>query len=192
MFNMKNEFILMKLINLQVFKNLNKIYLSLFAFSLFLLSSCYSFTGNSLNHEEKTIQVKTFPNNAALVNPNLSQDFSVALQNRFQRTTLKAATENPDILVEGEITDYSISPTAISSPVSTDGGNVQAAQNKLTITVKVHYENKKFPEASFDRTYSDEATFSSDLDINAIETSQVKLVNDRIINKIFNDIVANW
>lgn len=192
MFNMKKESILKKLINVQDVKILNKLYMSLFTFSLFLLSSCYSFTGNSLNHEEKTIQVKTFPNNAALVNPNLSQDFSVALQNRFQRTTLKGATENPDILVEGEITDYSISPTAISSAVSTDGGNVQAAQNKLTITVKVHYENKKFPEASFDRTYTDEATFSSDLDINAIETSQVKLVNDRIINKIFNDIVANW
>ena len=29
-------------------------------------------------------------------------------------------------------------------------------------------------------------------DINSIETSQVKIVNDRIINKIFNDIVANW
>ena len=53
-------------------------------------------------------------------------------------------------------------------------------------------ENKKEPEKSFDRTYTDEATFSSDLDINAIETSQVKIVNDRIINKIFNDIVANW
>ena len=67
-------------------------------------------------------------------------------------------------------------------------------QHKInsTITVKVHYENSKFPEASFDRTYSDEAVFSSDLDINAIETSQVKLVNERIINKIFNDIVANW
>jgi hypothetical protein len=50
----------------------------------------------------------------------------------------------------------------------------------------------KFPEANFDRTYTDEATFSSDLDINSIETSQVKIVNDRIINKIFNDIVANW
>ena len=56
----------------------------------------------------------------------------------------------------------------------------------------MHYENKKFPEASFDRTYTDEAVFSSDLDINAIETSQVKLVNDRIVTKIFNDIVANW
>ncbi len=165
---------------------------SLFSF-LFFLTSCYSFTGNSLNHEEKTIQIKNFPNNAALVNPTLSQDFSVTLQNRFlQRTALKGAAENPDILVEGEITDYSISPTTISNPVSTAGGNIQAAQNKLTISVKVHYENKKFPEASFDRTYSDEAVFSSDLDINQIETSQVKIVNDRIITKIFNDIVANW
>jgi len=161
-------------------------------FSLILLTSCYSFTGISLTHDEQTFQVKPFPNNAALVNPTLSQDFTVALQNRFQKTILKGALENPDILIEGEITDYSITPTTISNPVSTTGGNIQAAQNKLTITVKVHYENKKFPEASFDRTYTDEAVFSSDLDINAIETSQVKLVNDRIVTKIFNDIVANW
>lgn len=164
---------------------------SLFSFLIFL-NSCYSFTNNNLDARIKTVQVKNFPNNSALTNVTLSQDFSIALQNRFQRTTLKGATENPDILVEGEITDYSISPTTISSPVSTDGGNIQAAQNKLTITVKVHYENAIQPEKSFDRTYSDEAVFSSDLDINAIETSQVKLVNERIINKIFNDIVADW
>ena len=162
------------------------------AFSL-ILYSCYSFTGNSLNHDEKTILIKNFPNNAALVNSTLSQDFSIAIQNRFlQRTTLKGATENPDILIEGEISDYSITPTTISNPVNTNGGNIQAAQNKLSITVKVHYENKKFPEASFDKTYTDEAVFSSDLDISQIEASQVKIVNDRIITRIFNDIVANW
>ena len=105
----------------------------------------------------------------------------------------KKLLENADIIIEGEIVDYNPSiPTAISNPINTDGGSIQAAQNKLVITVKVHYENKKFPEANFDRTYTDEATFSSDLDINSIETSQVKIVNDRIINKIFNDIVANW
>ena len=176
---------------IRVFEKQNIFVFCLLSFA-FCLNSCYSFTGNSLNHEEQTYQIKPFPNNAALVNPTLSQDFTVTLQNRFQRTTLKGATENPDILIEGEITDYSITPTTISNPVSTNGGNIQAAQNKLTITVKVHYENKKFPEASFDRTYTDEAVFSSDLDINAIETSQVKLVNDRIVTKIFNDIVANW
>lgn len=160
---------------------------------LFFLQSCYSFTGSSLSPETKTIQIKDFPNNAALMNANLAQQFSTDIQNRFlQRTTLKGASENPDILIEGEITDYSITPTTISSAVSAAGGTIQAAQNKLTITVKVHYENKIEPDKSFDRTYSDEAVFSSDLDINTIETSQVKVVNERIINKIFNDIVANW
>ena len=158
-----------------------------------LLQSCYSFTGSSLSPETKTIQIRDFPNNSALMNPNLAQQFSTDIQNRFlQRTTLKGATEAPDILIEGEITDYSISPTTISTAVNSPGGNIQAAQNKLTITVKVHYENKIEPDKSFDRTYSDEAVFSSDLDINAIEASQVKVVNERIINKIFNDIVANW
>ncbi len=158
-----------------------------------LLNSCYTFVNNNLDPRVQTIQIKNFPNNAALVNPTLSQDFTTLLQNRFLRnTTLKGALESPDILVEGEITDYTISPTAISNPINTDGGSIQAAQNKLVITVKVHYENKIQPDKNFDRTYTDEAVFSSDLDINQIETSQVKIVNERIINKIFNDIVADW
>lgn len=165
----------------------------LFLLLPWLLQSCYSFTGSSLSPETKTIQIRDFPNNSALMNPNLAQQFSTDIQNRFlQRTTLKGATEAPDILIEGEITDYSISPTTISTAVNSPGGNIQAAQNKLTITVKVHYENKIEPDKSFDRTYSDEAVFSSDLDINSIEASQVKVVNERIINKVFNDIVANW
>ncbi|MBB5332096.1 LptE family protein [Chryseobacterium koreense] len=164
------------------------------ATGLFLLGSCYSFTGSSLSPETKTIQINDFLNNAALVNPSLAQQFSIDIQNRFlQRTTLKGTKNNPDILIEGEIVDYNpSSPTTISSGVNAPGGIIQAAQNKMTITVKVHYENKIEPNKSFDRTYSDEAVFSSDLDINTIEATQVKIVNERIINKIFNDIVANW
>lgn len=158
-----------------------------------LLNSCYSFTGSSLT-DEKTVQINEFPNNSALVNPTLSQQFSTDIQNRFvQRTTLKGTKQNPDILIEGEITDYSITPTTISSTTqNTSAGVIQDSQNKLTITVKVHYENKLHPDVSFDRTYSDEAVFNSSLSQSQIETSQVKIATDRIINKIFNDIVANW
>jgi hypothetical protein len=179
------------------FKSLNLkkqlFYFYLFTFT-FLLQGCYSFTGSSLSPETKTIDLREFVNNAAMVNPTLAQQFSIDIQNRFlQRTTLKGTKEKPDILIEGEITDYSITPTTISSAVDTSSGSVlQAAQNKLSMTVKVHYENAKEPEKSFDRSYTDEVVFSSALDINTIEASQVKLVNERIINKIFNDIVANW
>ncbi len=159
-----------------------------------VLNSCYSFTGSSLT-DEKTVQINEFPNNATLVNPALSQQFSTDIQNRFlQRTTLKGTKENPDLLIEGEITDYTITPTTISSNTSQTpaGGVIQQAQNKLTITVKVHYENKIHPDSSFDRTYTDEAAFNSNLSQSDIEASQVKIVTERIINKIFNDIVANW
>ncbi|WP_209388690.1 LptE family protein [Chryseobacterium sp. RR2-3-20] len=161
--------------------------------SVGLLNSCYTFTGSSLK-DEKTVQINEFPNNAALVNPALSQQFSTDIQNRFlQRTTLKGTKTNPDILIEGEITDYGITPTTISSSTQqTSAGTIQQSQNKLTITVKVRYENKLHSELSFERTYVDEAVFNSNLSQSQIETSQVKLVTDRIINKIFNDIVANW
>lgn len=177
-------------------KNINIIPLKMAGWLLCLsvLNSCYSFTGSSLK-DEKTIQINEFPNNAALVNPTLSQQFSTEIQNRFlQRTTLKGTKENPDILLEGEITDYTITPTTISSntQTTTTGGVIQESQNKLTITVKVHYENKLHPDVSFDRTYSDEAVFNSSLSQADIENSQVRIVNERIINKIFNDIVANW
>ena len=160
---------------------------------VFTLTSCYSFTGSSLSPETKTIKINDFINTTAY-NPNLAQQFSIDIQNRFlQRTTLKGTAENPDILIEGEIVDYTISPTTISSPVAGANNNViQAAQNKLTMTVKVHYENKVEPNKSFDRSYTDESTFSSELDFTSIEAAQVKIVNERIINKIFNDIVADW
>lgn len=159
-----------------------------------LVNSCYSFTGSSLSPEMKTVKINTFPNNAANNLPSLSQDFTVALQNRFlQRTTLKGSVDKPDLLIEGEISDYSITPTSVGTATTTNQGNIiQALQNKLTITIKVHYENKIDPTLSFDRTYSDEAVFNSDLDLNTIETAQVKIVTERIINKIYNDIVANW
>lgn len=160
--------------------------------SCFLIS-CYKFTGSSLAPEMQTVKINMFTNNTAAI-PTLSQDFTVALQNRFlQRSGLKGAIENPHLLIEGEISDYTITPTSIGAATTTNTGNViQALQNKLTITVKVHYENSIDPTLSFDRTYSDEAVFNSDLDLNTIETAQVRIVNERIINKIFNDIVANW
>lgn len=179
------------------FKNhlsLNSLKTCIFLLVCSFLTSCYSFTGSSLSPEMKTVKINTFPNNAANNLPSLSQDFTVALQNRFlQRTTLKGAVENPDLLIEGEISDYNITPTSVGATTTTTQGNtIQALQNKLTITIKVHYENSKDPTLSFDRTYSDEAVFNSDLDLNIIETAQVRIVNERIINKIYNDIVANW
>lgn len=160
----------------------------------FLVTSCYSFTGSSLKPDIKTISIKNFPNNTAF-NPNLSQQFTVDLQNRFlQRTNLKGTTDHPDIVLEGQITGYTITPTSVATPSTSQqtGTLIQSAQNQLTINVQVHYENSKYPADGFDKTYTGDAVFNNDLTTQQIEDSQVKVATDRIINQIFNDIVANW
>lgn len=161
-----------------------------------LLHSCYTFTGASLDKNVKTIQINEFMDNSPLKNPTLAQRFSIDIQNRFlQRTTLKSTKNNPDILIEGEIVEYTPTmPVSVSSNAITNntGGLIQTSQNKMVIRIKVHYENKIEPQKNFDRTYSDEAVYSSELSINQIEDEQTKIVIDRIINKIFNDIIADW
>ncbi len=68
----------------------------------------YSFTGGSTGDAE-TVQIDYFPNMAILVEPTLSQGFTVALQDRFLRqTNLKLTDGGGDLHFEGEITEYRI------------------------------------------------------------------------------------
>ena len=124
---------------------------SFFLCSLLIsLTSCYSFTGSSLSPETKTIQINDFPNNPALVNPNLAQQFSTDIQNRFlQRTTLKGTKASPDILIEGEITDYQITPTTISSAVNTGGGTIQAVSYTHLDVYKRQWQNTTISATTF-------------------------------------------
>ena len=61
----------------------------------------YSFTGGSTGDAE-TIQIDYFPNTAILVEPTLSQSFTVALQDLFLRqTNLKLTDAGGDLHFEG-------------------------------------------------------------------------------------------
>ncbi|PQL93179.1 hypothetical protein C4S77_05835 [Apibacter adventoris] len=158
-----------------------------FFFVTIFLLGCYTFTGSSLDPSIKTVQIKSFPNFSAYQSPNLSVDFTTALQNRFnQRTKLQATNINPDITIEGEITNFA------ESPVSIQSGSDQAINNRLTITVAVRYENKLQPDKNFQKSYSDYEDFaSSELLIN-VQDALTQKINQRIIDQIFNDIVADW
>ena len=156
--------------------------------AIFLVVSCgtYSFTGGSTG-DAKTIQINTFPNNATLVEPTLSQKFTLALQDRFLRqTNLTQTNSGGDLLFEGEITQYSIIPVTATAQQT-------AAQNRLTIAVRVRFYNRLNEDDNFERTFS----FYSDFDANAQLTGSV-LENayfeifERITQDIFNAAVAKW
>ncbi len=165
----------------------NKIVFLISGLITIILSGCYSFTGSSLDPSIKTIEIKSFPNYSAYQSPNLSVDFTTALQNRFnQRTKLVATNVDPDITVEGEITNFTTNPVSIQS------GSDQATQNRLTITVAVRYDNKKQPEKSFQRTFSDYEDYSSSELLINVQDELAQKINQRIIDQIFIAIVADW
>jgi len=153
-----------------------------------IFSSCgiYKFNGGSTG-DAKTIQVDFFPNQAALIEPQLSQRFTQDMQDLFLRqTNLDLTATAGDLRFEGEITGYRVNPMSATSQQT-------AAQNRLTITVNVRFYNRLKEEDDFEKQFS----FYSDFDANAQLTGGVldaalEEILERIIQDIFNASLGNW
>jgi len=154
-----------------------------------LTPSCkinYSFTGANLSPDIKTFTVYYFPNRARLVNPTLSQSFTEELRSKLQRqTSLNEVQDNGDLQFEGQITGYEVRPMSIQK------GDL-AAQNRLTITVKLKYTNNKDPEQNFEQSFSAFEDFDSTSSLSNIEDSLVPEIIKKLTEDIFNATIANW
>lgn len=146
----------------------------------------YSFTGGSTGDAE-TVQIDYFPNMAVLVEPTLSQQFTLALQDRFLRqTNLKLTDAGGDLRFEGEITQYRIIPIAATADQT-------AAQNRLTIGVKVRYYNRLVEEDNFEQTFSFFSDYDGSLQLTgSVLESAYEEIFERITQDIFNAAVAKW
>jgi len=146
----------------------------------------YSFTGANISADTKTISIQYFPNNAPLRQPTLSQVLTQSLRDRFSsQTNLMQVSSNGDLSLEGEITGYSVSPTAIQA-------NQTAAQNRLTITVKVKFVNTKDDKQSFETGFSRYVDYDSQKNLQAVEGDLIKTLSDQLVEDIFNKAVVNW
>lgn len=146
----------------------------------------YSFTGASISPDVKTVSVDYFQNLASLVYPQLSSKFTEALKDRFiTQTSLNAVREGGDLQFSGQIVNYGVSPIAIQA-------NETAAQNRLTITIKVKFENVKDKTYNFDKSFTQFENFDSNLDFSSIEAETVDKIIVKLIDEIFNNSVANW
>jgi hypothetical protein len=153
------------------------------------LTSCgfYSFTGASVPPGTKTYQVNRFENNSLLVEPGLERDFKIALEDLIQnQTNLNLVISNGDLVYEGEITDYRISPTTATSENT-------AAQNRLTISVKLRFFNRKKEEDDLDQSFSFFYDYpgSSQL-IGAQKAAAHEEIFERLTQDIFNATLAKW
>ncbi|MFA8301159.1 MAG: LptE family protein [Hyphomicrobiales bacterium] len=165
---------------------------TLLIFMLLAAKSCgvYSFSGASIPPEAKTISIQFFPNRAPLVVPTLSQEFTDALKDIFsQRTQLVLVEQNGDLQLEGEITQYSITPVSVSSGNSSSG---QVGQlNRINIGINVRFTNKYDPSSDFESTFSQYVDVKNDVDLSN-PTNQIQEINERLVEDIFNKSVVNW
>ncbi len=155
---------------------------------LAMLQSCwkYSFTGLG-EVKAETFQVNYFQNNAPLIEPGLERDFKIALEELvLNQTKLDLVKSNGDIVYEGEIVEYRISPTTATSDNT-------AAQNRLTIGVKVHFYNKNEPDTEFDQRFSFFYDYPGSAQlVGSIKTAAHEEIFERITQDIINQSLANW
>lgn len=153
----------------------------------FCITGCYSLSGSSIQPNWETIKISQFPNYAPYQNPTLSLQFTEKLQDVFnQRTKLSMTTsDNADLLVEGEITGYTQSSVAIQA-------NEIAGKNRLTVTVRVRYQNNKDESKSFDKSYSAYEDFAGNLTLQQAESQLLDSIIEQLTNMIFNDIAMDW
>jgi hypothetical protein len=166
-------------------KNTKYILLILIAFNI---NSCsvYNFTGTG-KIDAKTFQVNYFQNNAELVEPGIDLNFTRKLQDLIQnQTNLNLVNSNGDLLYEGEITDFRITPMTATSEQT-------AAQNRLTIRINVRFSNKNKEEDNFEKSFS----FFHDYDgskqlVGQTLSEALDVIFERITQDIFNESLAKW
>ena len=165
----------------------------IFILPIILLVGCgvYNFTGGNVG-EAQTFQVNYFQNYAtqspgSTFEPGVDRDFTLALQDRIMnQTSLDLITSgNPDLLYEGEITEYKISPMSATA-------NQTAAQNRLSMRVKVRFYNRLKEDAAFDQSFSFFYDYPADTQLASIKSEAHEIIFERLTQDIFNASLADW
>lgn len=155
---------------------------------LFCLSGCsiYNFTGTG-KIDGETFQVNYFQNNADIIEPGIERDFTIRLQELIQnQTNLSLTNTNGDLVYEGEITQYRITPMTATA-------NQRAAQNRLTVTINVRFTNRKNEDDDFEKPFSFFYDFSGDsLPTGSVLNTALEEIFERITQDIFNASLAKW
>ena len=161
---------------------------ALLALVVFTVQSCgiYSFSGADTGAAQ-TFQVNYFQNTAAIVEPGIERTFTLQLEDLIQsQTNLNNTESNGDLIYEGEIIDYYISPMSATAQST-------AAQNRLTIVVNVRFYNTLEPEKDLEQRFSFYYDYPAQVQLmGASLATALEEIFTRITQDIFNETLANW
>ena len=162
------------------------------ALSLLFTTGCgykvtFNLSGGSIPPEAHTFSVAYFPNNAPMVAPTLSNALTEGLRDKFSRQTrLQQVEEGGDFAFEGEITNYTSTTASVSS-------GDYALQNRLTITVKVNFQNAVDQTTSFNaKTFSSYADYDASQLLVDVQDQLIEEIVEDLVNDIYMAAAGNW
>ncbi|MEZ4969546.1 MAG: LptE family protein [Flavobacteriaceae bacterium] len=150
----------------------------------------YNFTGGDVG-TAKTFQVNYFQNYASqnpgsTFEPGMDRDFTLALQDLIlNQTSLDLVKSNGDLLYEGEIVEYRISPMSATSQQN-------AAQNRLSIGVNVRFFNNTKEDVDFEQRFSFFYDYPANSQLASVKDEAHQVIFERITQDIFNKSLADW
>ena len=103
----------------------------------------------------------------------------------LQAYNLEMVQSNGDLIYEGEIIEYRVSPMTATA-------NLDAAQNRLTITINLIFSNFKKEEDNFERRFSFYFDFPAEQQLISVKSEAHEIIFERITQDIFNASLAKW
>ena len=154
------------------------------------LSGCkvYSFTGASLPADVRTVTVDQIRNAANNGPALLNQTITDALKNKLiTEASLRQVTFDGDLIFKGTITGYSYSAQAPTA-------QLQSGVNRLTITVQISFENKKYPKDSWKQpeTFSRYADAPGSANLSEVQDGLITDIVKQLMDDIFNKAFVKW
>jgi hypothetical protein len=156
-------------------------------FFAFFNAGCgvYRFNDVSIPDSIRSIKINFIENRAPYVNPQLSASLTDRVKQKIINQTKLTSTNNDNAhwILDGEITDYSVSTSGIS--------NKESVMNRLTVSVKITL-NKNISNEKEDFLISRGFEFNANSSLQAAESRLLDEMVRTLTDDIFNRLFSNW
>tara|TARA_Y100000385_G_C13070097_1_gene628607 strand:- start:1479 stop:1985 length:507 start_codon:yes stop_codon:yes gene_type:complete len=134
----------------------------------------------------KTYSVAAFELITPLASASSALSLTEELRDRIQRqSTLRLVNSEGELSFAADITVWEVKPVNVQ-------GDETAASNRLTIGLRLRYENTIVEDLSFERTFTRFADYTSDQDLLQVEDDLVREIGEQLSQDIFNATLGNW
>jgi hypothetical protein len=160
---------------------------SCISFFMALIGCAYSFKGGSVPSHLKTVAIPIVEDQSGYGDPSLRDLFTQKLVERFTNdNTLRLAERNSaDCMLEGAVTDVKDSPEVLQ------GSGEQVTLRKITVTVRMTFQDLKLRKKVWEKSFSNWGNYPSGGGLTQ-RNEGVQIAVEKLTEDILNETVAGW